>query len=48
MLKIDKISKTFFAGTVNERRALVDLDLELTEGDFVTVIGSTAPESQRC
>lgn len=40
MLKIDKISKTFFAGTVNERRALIDLDLELTEGDFVTVIGS--------
>lgn len=40
MLKIDKISKTFFAGTVNERRALVDLDLELAEGDFVTIIGS--------
>lgn len=40
MLKIDKISKTFFAGTVNERRALVDLELELAEGDFVTIIGS--------
>ncbi len=40
MLKIDKISKTFFAGTVNERRALIDLDLELAEGDFVTIIGS--------
>ncbi|MBL5974647.1 MAG: ABC transporter ATP-binding protein [Candidatus Leucobacter sulfamidivorax] len=40
MLKIDKISKTFFAGTVNERRALVELDLDLAEGDFVTVIGS--------
>lgn len=40
MLRIDKISKTFFAGTVNERRALVDLDLRLDEGDFVTVIGS--------
>lgn len=40
MLKIDKISKTFFAGTVNERKALVDLDLELAEGDFVTIIGS--------
>lgn len=40
MLNIDRISKTFFAGTVNERRALVDLSLKLDEGDFVTVIGS--------
>lgn len=40
MLSINKISKTFFAGTVNERRALVDVSLELAEGDFVTVIGS--------
>ncbi|XPP27673.1 MAG: ABC transporter ATP-binding protein [Leucobacter sp.] len=40
MLKINRISKTFFAATVNERRALVDLDLDLAEGDFVTVIGS--------
>ena len=40
MLKIDGISKTFFAGTVNERKALVDVSLELGEGDFVTVIGS--------
>lgn len=40
MLSITEISKTFFAGTVNERRALVELSLELAEGDFVTVIGS--------
>lgn len=40
MLQIDQISKTFFAGTINERKALVDLSLELAEGDFVTVIGS--------
>lgn len=40
MLTVNNISKTFFAGTVNERRALVNLDLELAEGDFVTVIGS--------
>lgn len=40
MLKIQDISKTFFAGTVNERRALVSLSLTLEEGDFVTVIGS--------
>lgn len=40
MLNIDRISKTFFAGTINERKALVDLSLKLDEGDFVTVIGS--------
>src|SRR5699024_11831082 len=36
MLKIDDISKTFFPGTVNERKALQDLSLELEESDFVT------------
>ena len=40
MLKIDSISKTFFAGTANERKALVDVSLHLHPGDFVTVIGS--------
>ena len=40
MLTVDGIDKTFFPGSVNERRALVGLDLELDEGDFVTVIGS--------
>lgn len=40
MLGVSHISKTFFAGTVNERRALVELNLQLNEGDFVTVIGS--------
>lgn len=40
MLNIDNISKTFFAGTVNERRALIEVALNLAEGDFVTVIGS--------
>ncbi|RBP62983.1 putative ABC transport system ATP-binding protein [Brevibacterium sanguinis] len=40
MLRIDSISKTFFPGTVNERKALQDLSLELDESDFVTVIGS--------
>ncbi|MFC3396976.1 ABC transporter ATP-binding protein [Microbacterium amylolyticum] len=40
MLAIDGISKTFFPGTVNERRALAGVDLRLGEGDFVTVIGS--------
>ncbi len=40
MLSIDNISKTFFAGTINERRALASVSLSLNEGDFVTVIGS--------
>ncbi len=40
LLAIDRVSKTFFPGSVNERRALVDLDLRLEERDFVTVIGS--------
>lgn len=40
MLTVTDVSKTFFAGTVNERRALDRLNLTLAEGDFVTVIGS--------
>ncbi|NLS09266.1 ATP-binding cassette domain-containing protein [Nesterenkonia sp. MY13] len=40
MLNVNAVSKTFFPGTVNERRALVDVDLQLAAGDFVTVIGS--------
>ncbi|MFT0848366.1 ABC transporter ATP-binding protein [Actinomycetaceae bacterium L2_0104] len=40
MLRLTGINKTFFPGTVNERRALVDVDLHLEERDFVTVIGS--------
>ncbi|MBB0969782.1 ABC transporter ATP-binding protein [Dietzia aerolata] len=40
MLTVNSISKTFFPGTINERRALSELDLTMAEGDFVTVIGS--------
>lgn len=39
MLRVQNIYKTFNAGTVNEKRALDNLSLELQEGDFVTVIG---------
>lgn len=39
MLKVEGISKTFFPGTVNEKRALNDLSLHLETGEFVTVIG---------
>ncbi|NLZ57845.1 MAG: ABC transporter ATP-binding protein [Corynebacterium sp.] len=40
MLTISNINKTFFPGTVNERKALNGLNLEMKKGDFVTVIGS--------
>lgn len=40
MLELTDIHKTFFPNTVNERRALVGIDLHLAPGDFVTVIGS--------
>lgn len=39
MLDLKEISKTFNAGTVNEKTALNGLNLRLNEGDFVTVIG---------
>jgi putative ABC transport system ATP-binding protein len=39
MLKIENVCKTFNAGTVNEKKALKELNLHLKPGDFVTVIG---------
>lgn len=39
MLKIKGVYKTFNPGTINEKRALNGIDLELYDGDFVTVIG---------
>lgn len=40
MLKLENVSITFNKNTVNERKALSDINLTLNEGDFVTVIGS--------
>lgn len=40
MLKLNGISKTFNSGTVNEKKALDQVDLHLFPGDFVTIIGS--------
>lgn len=40
MLKLNNISKTFNAGTVNEKTALSNLSLHLEPGDFATIIGS--------
>lgn len=39
MLEIKNVYKTFNSGTINEKRALNDLNLTLNDGDFVTVIG---------
>lgn len=39
MLKISGVTKTFNAGTINEKRALNGIDLRLKPGDFVTIIG---------
>ena len=39
MLEIKNVSKTFNAGTINEKKALRDISLTLNDGDFVTVIG---------
>lgn len=39
MLKLQKVTKSFNVGTVNEKKVLHGVDLELQDGDFVTVIG---------
>lgn len=40
MLKLEHIQKTFYKGTVNEKQALLDITLEVKDGDFITIIGS--------
>jgi len=40
MLDIQNVSKTFNPGTLNEVHALVDIDLEIENGEFVVVIGT--------
>lgn len=40
MLDLIGISKTFHPGTVNEKKALSNLNLHLDRGDFVTIVGS--------
>ena len=39
MLKLSGVSKTFNPGTVNEKKALTDVDLRLERGDFITIVG---------
>src|SRR5262245_39260916 len=40
MLELQRITKTFFAHTPNEVRALQGVDLTIDEGSFVIVIGT--------
>ena len=38
MLWLEHVSKTFNTGTINERKALIDAQLHIAPGEFVTVI----------
>ena len=40
MLKIEHLRKTFNAGTVNAKPVFTDLNLEVQDGDFISIIGS--------
>lgn len=40
MLKLSHINKTFDRGTVNEKKVLDDLNLNVEDGEFVTIIGA--------
>ena len=40
MLTLTNVTKTFAAGTVNEKTALNGINLHLEKGDFVTILGS--------
>ena len=40
MLEIKNVSKTFAKDTVNEHKALNNINLTLNDGEFVTIVGS--------
>ena len=40
MISLKHVNQYFFKGTINEVFALNDINLEIEEGDFVTIIGS--------
>lgn len=40
MLQLEHVSKTFNPGTINEKKALIDLNVTLADGDFATIVGS--------
>lgn len=39
MIQLTNVNKTFNANTINEKKALVNLNITIETGDFVTVIG---------
>lgn len=39
MLYVENLSKTFNPGTINEKKALIDISFHIKPGEFVTVIG---------
>ena len=39
MLKLSHVNKTFNRGTPTEKVALIDIDLTVEDGDFITIIG---------
>jgi len=40
MLELKNLGKVFNEGTVNENRAINDINLKVEKGDFITIIGS--------
>ena len=48
MLELKNISKTFFPGTINEKKALRGVDLHMETGDFITIIGGNGAGKSRC
>lgn len=40
MLEIQGLTKVFHPGTVNENIAIRDINIEINQGDFITIIGS--------
>ena len=48
MLEIQNVSKTFNAGTVNEKTALNGLNLKLNEGDLSPSSAAMVPVNPPC
>ena len=40
MLKLENVNKTFNSKTINEKKALMGMNLHIEKGDFTTIIGS--------
>ena len=40
MLELRNVCKTFHAGTPDEKRALIDVSLQVADGDFISIIGA--------